>query len=335
MKRKLLILIVLAICTGTIAYSQSEYIEDTLTVMKIEAGPLIDGDIDPEWDMVDFMLITEWGEDDDGNPEVPDADDITAEYKMLWDDDYIYFLGYITDDVVMESTALAEAGAEPWECDAVEFYIAPTLTKLPSMDEMTQIRFSYANATDADATSIVTEGWAADAGYMNGIAFANAARKLSDDGWVVEVKFDLATLAANVDDKTEYVAGDLIGWNITFSDNDGEATRDDIGSWIPDTQWDEADTLGILKLSGQLVGIEEAPIASEVSFYPNPVADELHISSDIAIEKLEIINSVGAMVLRKNEAQDRINVSKLQTGIYFVKIYSDGYLRKVEKFIKE
>lgn len=330
MKRKLLILIVLAICTGTIAYSQ--YVEDTLTLMKIEAGPLIDGDIDPEWDMVDFMLISEWGEDEDGNPHAPDAEDCVAEYKMLWDDDYFYFLGVVTDDIVSDMASLAEVSAPSWETDSWEFYLAPTNSKLASMEEMTQIRFSYANATAEDAAAGTTQGWSSG-DFMNGTNIANAARKLSDDGWILEARFEIAPFSAVRDEAI--TDGSYIGFNITVSDNDEEATRDWIGSWIGDTQWDQADTLGILKFGEKYVGIEEAPVASKFNFYPNPVADALYISGNANIEAIEIVNAVGATVLRRTNVKDRIDVADLRTGFYFAKVYSDKGLLETYKFIKE
>ena len=308
MKRKLLIVIVLALCVSSIGYSQ--YVEDTITAHRTESAPLIDGDIDPEWDNTEFVAMQDWG--DEGPP---DEADFKAEFKMLWDDDYVYFLGVIVDDLVADQDNAVAASAPDWECDSWEFYISPPNTKLPNFDDMTQIRFAYANAGNADASSNVTAGWS-PSGFMGDVNFATAARKLSDDGWNLEVKFELAAFAATVEDIDAYAMGDILAWNVTVSDRDDAGARDDIGNHCISTQWDQADTLSILKLGAAYVaGIEDASVAPSIRFYPNPVAQELHISSDVEIEKVEIFNSVGAMVLRSNHAKEVINVESLQTGL--------------------
>ncbi len=338
MTRKLLYLFVLAIFTANFGYAQ--YVEDTITVNRADVAPIIDGYMDEgEWDTESFYEITEWGEDEFGEPHAPDPSDLTAKYKFLWDDEYIYFLGFIVDDFVSEMSDLADAGAETWESDSWEFYIAPTLSKLESMEEMTQIRWSYAtsvveNGTDNAESYSSLLPWP---GYGFG-DFAFARRNLIVDGWLLEAKLELALIAEKVDDIDTYSAGDVMGWQITVSDNDGEATRKWIASWIPDTEWNQADTLGILKLGSDLtgtVGINKTQGAAKISFYPNPAADELFISGNAEIEAIEVFNTVGTRVLRTSNVKDKIDVSDLPTGLHFVKVYLNDGLLETHKFIKE
>ena len=342
MKRKLLYLFVLAFFTANLAYSQ--YVEDTITVNRADEAPLIDGYMDEgEWDTEEFYTITEYGEDEFDVPETPDPSDLTAKFKMLWDDDFIYFLGFVVDDFVSEKSDLVAAVAPTWENDSWEFYIAPTLSKLESMEEMTQIRWSYATAEAENGTDDVIMGWSNFGdwpGYGFG-EFAFARRNLIVDGWLLEAKVDLALMAEKVDFIDTYAAGDEIGWQITVSDNDGKEARDWVGSWIPDTNWAHADTLGILKLGSKITGtvdptgINENQSGAKISIYPNPVAKELHMSGDAKIEAIEIINAVGTMVIRRSKVNDRIDVSDLHTGLYFVKVYSNSGLLETHKFIKE
>ena len=338
MKRKLLYLVVLAIFSSGIAYSQ--YVEDTLTVNRTLEPPLIDGYNDDEaWETEEFHTITEYGLDEFDEPQFPDPDDLTAQYKMLWDDEYIYFLGVITDDFVSEMSALADAGAPTWENDSWEFYIAPTLSKLESMEEMLQVRWSYATAEIEDG-AVGAESYSSF-GDWPGFSFGDfqeAARELTVEGWVLEARLELALIAEKVEDIDTYAAGDIIGWQITVSDNDGEEFRDWIGSWIPDTRWDHADTLGILKLGADLsgtVGIDKSQVDAKISLYPNPVSEVLHISGKAKIEAIEIMNSVGAMLIRRSNIDDGVDVSDLQTGLYFVKVYSNDGLLETHKFLKK
>ena len=349
MKRKLLYLTVLAFFAANLTYSQ--YVEDTITVNRTLEPPYIDGyDDGYEWETEKFYYITEWGEDEFDEPEFPDPADITAKYKFLWDDEYPYFLGVSIDDTVATMSMLASAGAPTWENDSWEFYIAPTLSKLESMEEMTQIRWSYATAEAEDGTSGVTMGWSSFGdwpGYAGGFGddFAEAVRDLSVEGWVVEARLKLANIAEHVDFVDTYSAGDVIGWQVTVSDNDGKAERDWVGSWIPDTQWDHADTLGILKLGADTTGFvdpepeptgtDKEQVLSKISVYPNPVADELHISGEAKLEAVEIINMVGNRILTSSNVVDKIDVSSLQAGWYFVKVYRKGGLPETHKFVKE
>jgi hypothetical protein len=341
MKGKLLCIVVPAIFTASLAYSQ--YIEDTITVNRTLDPPYIDGYDDGfEWETESFYTITEWGEDEDGNPHAPDPSDCTAKFKLLWDDDFIYFLGVIVDDIVADKDIMSAAAAEDWESDSWEFYIAPTLSKLPSMEEMIQVRFAYANQNSADATSGVTNGYSSGGFLVDN--FTTAVRDVTDDGWLLEAQFALAPLASKVEGGVLTV-GSLIGWNMTACDSDGEALRDWIGSWIPDTQWDQADTLGILKLGADTTGmvpvdtgnvsIDKIQAEAGIHFYPNPVAGELHFSGGARIETIEIVNTLGAMVLRRSNAKDRIDVSDLHAGIYFVKAYSNDGMLETHMFFKE
>ncbi|WP_462251296.1 cadherin domain-containing protein [Ekhidna sp.] len=63
------------------------------------------------------------------------------------------------------------------------------------------------------------------------------------------------------------------------------------------------------------------PIAS-VSVYPNPVADELHISSDIHPITWRIINLSGQVIIADEEAKNEtsINVSDITAGSYFIQL---------------
>jgi len=68
------------------------------------------------------------------------------------------------------------------------------------------------------------------------------------------------------------------------------------------------------------------------SVYPNPAEELLHIDSSY-VESAIIYNITGEKVLEVND-QNRINVSSLSKGVYFIKV-SDGINASTKKFIKE
>lgn len=59
-----------------------------------------------------------------------------------------------------------------------------------------------------------------------------------------------------------------------------------------------------------------------VNIYPNPVIDKLNITSDQTMNHIWVMNNLGRVVIETslNSNQSQIDVSKLNTGIYFIKI---------------
>lgn len=72
--------------------------------------------------------------------------------------------------------------------------------------------------------------------------------------------------------------------------------------------------------------------ASKIKIYPNPVVNELNITLNANHSEISIYNSLGQKVIEKVTPgkTERINVSKLDKGVYFVKINEGVSL----KFIK-
>ncbi|MEI6899347.1 MAG: T9SS type A sorting domain-containing protein, partial [Bacteroidota bacterium] len=73
--------------------------------------------------------------------------------------------------------------------------------------------------------------------------------------------------------------------------------------------------------------------SGEISLFPNPTDDWVQISSTINIRSVEIRNLMGQPVDKENAVETkklRMNVSTLETGIYFVKIITDKGTRVVK-----
>ena len=64
----------------------------------------------------------------------------------------------------------------------------------------------------------------------------------------------------------------------------------------------------------------EDVFANKFSVYPNPSSDVLNIRTDEPIEKVELYNTIGQLIVAKKTTN--INISSLKTGIYILKIYS-------------
>jgi len=70
------------------------------------------------------------------------------------------------------------------------------------------------------------------------------------------------------------------------------------------------------------------------SIYPNPATSMLNVTLNAEIKSVSIYNTLGQMVQEDLSANKSIDVSDLQTGIYFLKIVSDKGVAST-KFIKK
>jgi len=66
--------------------------------------------------------------------------------------------------------------------------------------------------------------------------------------------------------------------------------------------------------------------AADLNLFPNPVIDVLHLSNTASINKIEICNANGQVVLmlRNSNEQMNINTSGLTNGIYFIRAYTNN-----------
>lgn len=80
-------------------------------------------------------------------------------------------------------------------------------------------------------------------------------------------------------------------------------------------------------------GVTEANL-STVHFYPNPVNNELNISGYEKIELLRIFDLKGQAVFETKNTNGKINLSKLNTGMYFLEVHSGKRVWR-NKFLKD
>jgi len=96
----------------------------------------------------------------------------------------------------------------------------------------------------------------------------------------------------------------------------------------------------ILKTTnGGGVGVDENNAASGFNIYPNPANDNINLSIYEGIHNdvlLNIFNVTGELVktLKLNQSQQKINISELHNGIYFVEIKSEQGTRKQKLIIQ-
>ncbi|MDR2010320.1 MAG: T9SS type A sorting domain-containing protein [Bacteroidales bacterium] len=82
-----------------------------------------------------------------------------------------------------------------------------------------------------------------------------------------------------------------------------------------------------------LLSTEENSIIQDYEIYPNPATDILNINSEFPFEYCEIYDSSGKLLLRSNYNNHSLNISNLNSGIYFVQLKSDSKIFKTKKIM--
>ncbi len=83
------------------------------------------------------------------------------------------------------------------------------------------------------------------------------------------------------------------------------------------------------------LGVEDL-VENEFSFYPNPVSNELNISSKIEMEQIEVFDILGRKVLesKPNNTQANLKMEGFSSGLYIVNVTSEGKTASF-KIVKE
>jgi len=101
--------------------------------------------------------------------------------------------------------------------------------------------------------------------------------------------------------------------------------------WIP---WGSIDSGDQFSLDCSTLSRISFDVDVKLNMYPNPVKSEVFISTDATILNVEIVSITGEKILETHTNPERINVSQLLSGVFFVKIFTEeGVITK--KMIKE
>ncbi|MFN2165622.1 MAG: sugar-binding protein, partial [Anaerolineae bacterium] len=180
----------------------------SLTVPAIDTAPTIDGDLSEYADLPSYEIpytnIWEGSADD--------AADLTADFSVAYDSDYLYVAVQVTDDTVVSNIAPNDIKGH-WRSDSVEITVDP---EGPGASENTLTTFktgifpfdtegNVQAERDADANQGIISKTAPD------MQVASAA---TDEGYILEVAIPWNAVPG------ELTAGDSFGFNILPYDCD-------------------------------------------------------------------------------------------------------------------
>ena len=77
---------------------------------------------------------------------------------------------------------------------------------------------------------------------------------------------------------------------------------------------------------------KDLDLDSTLKLYPNPATDKIYISSKKPLSALALYDVYGKLVLKKENNANSIDVSRLNSGVYFLEVSSNSE-RVVKKVI--
>lgn len=84
-----------------------------------------------------------------------------------------------------------------------------------------------------------------------------------------------------------------------------------------------------------LLAVDDSKKVAMIKVYPNPVQDFVTIESEIKFSTYEIIDATGKSLPLKQFSGDRIDVSQLPAGTYFIKLNSATKNTNIVRFFKK
>jgi hypothetical protein len=213
------------------------------TIIQTATTPVIDGNEDDVWSAAPKYKIANVIYSPLSSP-----NDLSADFRALWDENNLYLLVDVTDDVLVNDTSPDQkvtlqtgSTAVPWWFDdCVEVYIDADNSKSNQYDnDDAQYHFDW------DRTH-PTMGRHNEHGRMENIEFAMAT---TEKGYRTEIKFPWATLGRKPS------VGASIGLDVHVNDDDDGGERDSKITAFDkqDTAWNNPQAFGNAELAG-LVG---------------------------------------------------------------------------------
>jgi hypothetical protein len=227
----ILFLLILCLSITLSASNAGSVIDDVLIIPKVEFGATIDGEVESDWDFPPVCMYVYSSNNDPAVP-VGGALDLSAWYKVAWNDDGIYFFGHVTDDSVV---AHSDPTTAQHVTDSWEIFIDGENEDAGSYDDNdAQFRWAYDLAEEINYGDLPNEE----------VAWVEA-----DDGYDFEVFLPASDLA---DSHSITLADDkVIGWETQVNDIEVEGTRQNQVKWweADDASWSNPGLFGTAMLS--------------------------------------------------------------------------------------
>ena len=207
---------VLAMCSWSLA--DPDVVHFASEPITIDGKALEHSWTDAEWQNMDKHILGEY----------PEPDDFSGRYKLLWNEQHLYLLAEITDDVLLDQ--YADPLFRYWDDDCLEIFIDEDASG--GKHQYDYNAFAYHVALDNQSVDI---GGQLDDGSPEFVLLndhVDSRWQRQEDKphtvlWEVAVKvFDDSFERGKDNQPVELTAGKTMGFMLAYCDNDGSDARE-------------------------------------------------------------------------------------------------------------
>ena len=180
-----------------------------------------------------------------------------------------------------------------------------------------EIKISLAINSDGAANTIIAEYWNGSNWVSSNVN--NSAQSISSE--YQQKEFDFSNVSAA--DENEF-------FKVRFIFNGINMTEDANKKVI-------FNNIAVSAVDKNVLSAEDYLSEEQnLTIYPNPAKDKIRILSNSSIDKVLVYNILGKLVYEspKKTSNLSVDISNLSKGIYFIKVFSDGF-SKTKKIVKE
>jgi len=135
-----------------------------------------------------------------------------------------------------------------------------------------------------------------------------------------ELSNDYEQYTFETPDLTDPTRGEITSVKLRFQMGESSGTY-----WLDEATLEEIEPLSI----------NDFEIKPEIKITPNPASDFININTDTELTSVSLYNIVGQQVIKLENSVDKINISHLKSGVYFLKYISESGYEDVVKVIKK
>lgn len=235
----------------------------------IYGSPVIDGEIDAAWDNAPVNELTKTFVTNGPDPENP-TNGTKAQFRAMWDEKYLYLLVEVTDSTVGdEAWELSSVGAGSlWQRNSVGFTVTPDYDRTETTKQVEPSFWLILSSRAIGGGEYVKNDGTANFNNIPRDTFKNFRTKITENGYLIEVAFDLAQRYADI--KMDFDT--CIGFDLYVNDNiAGISSTRDIGlMWSDSNSYKNNSLKGTIQL---VANNPETPVVTEAPVTEAPVTE--------------------------------------------------------------
>lgn len=285
-------------------------------IPHVNSKVIVDGFADDLWNLLEEHPITFLIDGKD----YPSTSDCSGNYKAFWNRDTLYVLIFALDNKLYTGDRTVYLN------DGFEIYLNIDNTKdTLYTEDCYQFRF-------IPGSKDITGRWGLNVWTPPTVDFAIHVNV--DTNRTIEAVFPLMALGKN----SSVAEGDSMGFEIEILDNDGSG-RDHVLSWNKNEHmaWYNPTKMGTIIFTENTITTFKNTELSNISVYPNPVADNVLIQSPQQFNEIKIYSAQGQLMVVQtglSTCNISLDINNFKPGIYLLNVKMIDGTRVNYKLVK-